>query len=254
MIRRARCSAGGMDLGSLTQLLSTQHPTPLAALSLALPCQALPTDLQQEEQRADMRQEQRGSGGSGEPTTGAGAAAAAPAQPPFTRAMTACLTPGLGFAAAAREAYVESVVLRGPRAATGGPLPLGQAAAALDAALTQEAVRCLRQRTVVGQALPVPLPYPHIFGPAVSVWGEPGATAPRPSTVGVESCPVLTRLAGSAAFQPALQGLLRQFRSAAGVAQGQAALESWGVGWEEVAEACERLAGLAAAYDLEEDY
>jgi hypothetical protein len=41
----------------------------------------------------------------------------------------------------------------------------------------------------------------------------------------------------------------REFRVAAGAGQGQATLESWGYGQEELADIQERLSNLARAYD-----
>ncbi|GAB4822173.1 hypothetical protein N2152v2_009219 [Parachlorella kessleri] len=157
---------------------------------------------------------------------------------------------GLGSAGGlvARETYVESLVLRGPQQGDKGAMPLSAAASALDAALVREAIRCVRQRTLSSQPLPIPLPYPHIFRPEVSVFGVPGRTL-RPAAASVTSCPTLTRLAGTAAFKPAVQVLMRDFRRTAGTAQGQAALDGWGYSREELVEIHEQLAHLAAAYD-----
>lgn len=239
--------AGELDLGALVQLIGSQHPTPLAALSMALPSPSPPADLQQEQQLADVRFQQWGDAAA----SAAGPAASAPR--PFTARVTACLTPGLDFAAAAGETYAESIVLRGPRSGAGS-VRLGDAAAALDAALGQEGVRCVRQRALTAQPLPMPLPFPHIFRPAVSVWGVPGAAPPRPATTSVASCPTLSRLAGTTALKPVVAGVLREFRAAAAPAQGGATLEAWGYGREEVGEVCERLAQLAAAYDEGEEF
>eukprot|EP00887_Chlorella_sp_A99_P006240 scaffold3.g6240.t1 len=231
---------GRMDMWSLAQLLTSQHGTPLAALSMAMPCPPLPADAQQAAQQADARFERHGGGGTLH-------------RQPFTQRHTASLTPSIPSGPDALK-YAESVVLRGPRSEAHAPVALGAAAAALDADLLQERERCVRQCTLCAQALPVPLPYPHLFGALLSPAGDmlPAAEAPTGGRhVDVASCPVLTRLAGTAAFAPALRGVAQRLQSASASAQGQSILEGWGYAREEQGEAQERLRVLAHVYEDE---
>lgn len=82
----------------------------------------------------------------------------------------------------------------------------GEAQAALDEWLLTERLqlRALRHRCVAPQALPVPLPFPNLFSPALSRSGDAAAhmVSPPPPPRGrlsVASLPVLTRLQHSGA-------------------------------------------------------
>ncbi|PRW59896.1 tubulin nucleotide-binding domain [Chlorella sorokiniana] len=251
---------GHCDMWGLTHLLTAQYHSPLAALSLALPCAGLPVDTQRLAQQADARL-QRGAGSSSAsaPAAPAAVAAAAPGSgtntDPVTSRWLASLTPGIP-AAGDSARFAEAVVLRGPRSSAAAPVELGAAAAALDAALAEERLRCVRQRTLVAQPLAVPLPFPHIFAQGLSKDGDvlPGAQLGGSSSGSqdIASCAALTRLAATRAFAPVVAAAARQFRTAAGSAQGQATLEAWGLGREERAEAEEALERLAHAYEEEE--
>ena len=172
---------------------------------------------------------------------------------PFTLQWLASLTPGIP-AAGDTARFAESVVLRGPRSTAAAPVELGAAAAALDAALVKERLRCVRQRTLTAQPLAVPLPFPHMFWQGLSKDGDllPGAQLGSGGSQDIASCAALTRLAATKAFAPAVAAAARQFRTTAGTAQGQATLEAWGMGREERAEAEEVLERLAHAYDDDE--
>jgi hypothetical protein len=219
----------------LAQLLTGQYDSPLCALSMALPAAGLPADAARAAEQADPRE----AGG-----REAGAALTVTAAP--------LSFPGLG-APGDRHTFAECVVLRGARAG-GAAAPLRTAAAALDAALLAEGGRCVRHRALTAQAMPVPLPFPGLFGPTVTRYGD---LLPRPAggeeATGhhVASCPALVRLAGSTALGGAARQIARQFAAAAAASQGQAALDSWGFGPEERAEASERLLQLGGAYDEE---
>lgn len=247
----------------LCQLLTAQHRSPLAALSLSMPCPTLPADMQQAAKQADTRlqhagsmRSQQSSAASAEPGALGSSSCSTGEGQPFTMQWLASLTPGIP-AAGGSQRFAEMVVLRGPRCA-GVPAELGAAAEALDAALAAERLRCVRQRALVAQPLPVPLPFPHMFARGVSQSGDAPArttgsgTSTGGGSQGIASCAVLTRLAGTAAFGPAVSAVQRRFSTAAGSAQGQATLESWGLGREELGGLQERLAGLAHAYEEEE--
>lgn len=237
----------------LTHLLTSQRNTPLTTLSLALPCPALPGDTQRQAQQADARLQHAFAGAA---TTGPGSSSGGSGGGDASRLLSspflASLTPGV--AAGLTGHFAESVVLRGPREA-GAPLDLGAAGAALDGALAAERVRCVRQRTLVAQPLAVPLPFPHIFARGLSQAGDAPASLQQLSAGGsqdIAACAVLTRLAATSSFGGVVAAAARGWRSAAASAQGQAALESWGCGREEVQEVAERLTGLAHAYDRDE--
>lgn len=231
-------------MAELTQLLAARYGSPLAALSLSLPCPALPADAAQQARQADGRL-QRGAAGSAAAAGGGGGDRAA-----STTCQLASLTPGI--AAADQSRYAESVVLRGPRSHSAA-LDLGSAAASLDARLAAERARCVRHRTLVAAPLPVPLPFPHIFARGLCPHGDvpPGATLGAQGQ-DLRSCSVLTRLAGTSTFAGVVAAAQRAFRAEASSRQGQAALESWDIGGEEVSEHVERLARLAHAYDEED--
>lgn len=264
-LRNTTLPAGRCDMWGLTHLLTSQYHSPLAALSLALPCPALPADAQRLAQQADARLQHGAGSGSGSAAAVAASAAAAAQQGsggggggsgPFTSRWLASLTPGIP-AAGDTMRFAEAVVLRGPRSTAAAPVQLDAAAAALDASLADERLRCVRQRTLAAQPLAVPLPFPHMFALGLSKEGDllPGAQLGASSSGGsqdIASCAALTRLAATKAFAPAVAAAARQFRTAAGTAQGQATLEAWGLGHEERAEAEEALERLAHAYDDEE--
>lgn len=227
----------------LTQLLTARHSSPLTALSLSLPCPALPADVQQQARQADPRLQQGAAGSAAAAGGGSGAA--------FTTQRLAGLTPGIA-AAGDQGRYAESVVLRGPRS-QGAPLDLGSAAASLDAALARERARCVRHRTLAAAPLPLPLPFPHFFAHGLSRHGDvPAGGALGAQGQDLHSCAVLTRLAATSSFAGVVAAAQRSFRAVAGSRQGQAALESWGVSGEEVSQHDERLAQLARAYDEED--
>ena len=241
-------------MSDLCQLLTGQHRSPLAALAMALPCAPLPADLQHAAQQADARFAHlsiSGDSGGG----GGGGGGTRPGSLPFTARWLASLTPGIAAAGDAAR-YAESVELRGPRAG-GMPVELGAAAAALDGALAAERLRCVRQRSLCAQPLPVPLPFPRVFATGLSQAGDPPAgsaalaAALRGGGGGQEaaSAPMLTRLSGTTAFAPLVTAVQRQFAATAGSAQGQATLEAWGHGREELGGLQERLTVLAHAYD-----
>ncbi len=246
----------------LCQLLTAQHRSPLACLSLSLPCPALPDDMQQAAQQADARMQGAGSA-AGVQSAAAGAGgnqgSSSGHSQPFTMQWLASLTPGIP-AAGGGACFAESIVLRGPRAA-GGAMELGPAADALDASLAAERRRCVRQRTLAAQPLPVPLPFPRIWAPGLSQSGDiPAGRAGGELQAGgasragqdIASCAALTRLGATAAFGPAVKAAQQRFTAVALTAQGQAALEGWGQGREELGGLQERLASLAHSYDVED--
>ncbi|KAL4458321.1 hypothetical protein ABPG75_013186 [Micractinium tetrahymenae] len=255
-------ATGRSSMWDLCQLLTAQHRSPLACLSLSLPCPALPADTQQAAQQADARTQHAGGSGGAPALAAAGAARASSSggsSQPFTTQWLASFTCGIP-AAGGDGCFAESIVLRGARAA-GGAAELGAAAEALDASLAAEHHRCVRQRTLAAQPLPVPLPFPHIWARGLSESGDiPAGAAGAALLAGggsrggqdIASCAALTRLGGTTAFGPAVAAVQRRFSSAAATAQGQAALEGWGHWREELGGLQEWLASLAHAYDEED--
>ncbi|KAK9811921.1 hypothetical protein WJX72_012443 [[Myrmecia] bisecta] len=239
---------GRVEMGSLAQLLAPRHIANCAAVAGALPCPAIPAE-------HDMlaASDRRTEGGRDRPGI-------------FGRGTTASWTPGIR--AGADGCTAEAIVLRGPRRA-GAPLNTEEAAAALDAALMREGVRCIQQRCVVPQPLPIPLPFPRIFASTVLQFGDVLTDLQAPlaaqghlgangvgngttSSGHVECVPVLTRLANTAAFGRLAEEQLQRFQSAASSAGGRAMLSSWGVGQDEMLEVEERLHALAHAYSGED--
>lgn len=239
---RVNSPTGATDFWSLVNLLMGRHSSPLAALSMALPCpEAVSVSPESQDTRGRPRESSSGSGGGR--AGGSGFAAAA-----------VSLTGGGLGAASDRGRFAESVVLRGARAG-GHALTVPDAAAALDAALGLEGLRCVTHRAVTSSPLPVPLPYPDIFSKRLNAWGEAverpaGEDLPGPHHVA--SSPLLVRMSGSTSFGPVAGALAREWAATAGSAPGQAALEGWGVETDQAEEVTELLRGLAHAYDADE--
>lgn len=245
--------AGRSDIWGLTHLLTSQHRSPLTALSMSMPCPSLPADMQQQAATADARLQHGARDGAAGTASGPPSSSGSSSGGPFTTRWLASLTPGVA-AASDTGRFAESVVLRGPRTGS-APLDLCAAAVALDAALAEERLRCVRQRTLVGQPLAVPLPFPHIWARDLSRDGDAPVGRPSSSSGGgqdIASCAVLTRLGGTSAFGPVVAAAQRRFRTTARSAQGQATLEGWGHGSEELGEMEEELERLAHAYDEED--
>ncbi|KAG2448450.1 hypothetical protein HYH02_006342 [Chlamydomonas schloesseri] len=197
-------SVGNTDLHSLVQLLRPAAAG-LAAVHLALPCPALPADLQQLQRQLDTRL--RPPHDSSVVVAAAAAAsaaaaeaarlrkgsgtAAAPAQPPPVRSESvygstvqlvgleqlASLTPGISgrddtAVRGACASRAESYCLRGART-DAGPASTSSAIEALDSLLLQRAHRmCVRHRCATPMPLAVPLPFPDLFSPVVSLHGD----------------------------------------------------------------------------------
>lgn len=264
---------GGQDLHSLANLLAARPSANITAVAAAFPAAALPAA--PVSQGADARLQH----------TAASAAAASP----FTLAGVQCWSAGLSHGDVRQSLLAESVVLRGARtqppapsippspaaAAQSAPVGMPAAAAALDASLLSEGVRCIRHRCVSRQPLPIPLPYPRIFSPLVSRHGDvfippvhsltlPNGSYPpwqnspttRPSENGhvhgnadVESVPVLTRLMSSQHNPELASQQLQQFRVAVRSAAGRQLWHSWDYDQQHAEDAETQLHMLASVYD-----
>eukprot|EP00873_Tetraselmis_striata_P018141 jgi/Tetstr1/438405/TSEL_026971.t1 len=150
--------------------------------------------------------------------------------------------------ASGRDLRSESVVLRGLRTADSRAARAGEAQAALDEWLLTERLqlRALRHRCVAPQALPVPLPFPNLFSPALSRSGDAAAhmVSPPPPPRGrlsVASLPVLTRLQHSGASRAVLGQQVTGFREARRSAAGSTTLSAWGYSREDLDEVEERV-------------
>ena len=225
---------------SLSQLLTAQHNTPLAALAAALPCPSLPADVQRKAEAADAR------------VAHAAEQQQQQQQQPSVLQCTASLTPGI--TAGDPDKYAECVVLRGARSDARCALELPVAASALDAALAAERQRCVRTRMLAAAPLHLPLPFPQLFQPCVSPDGDVlgPADALREPAADVASCPLLTRLSGSTAFAPTIEHARQAWSACARSAQGGSILQGWGLDADEHNEVDERLEALASAYVDEE--
>ncbi|KAG2424530.1 hypothetical protein HXX76_014411 [Chlamydomonas incerta] len=194
-------AVGVTDLHSLVQLLRPAAAG-LAALHLCLPCPSLPADLQQLQRQLDTRlRPPHDSAAVAAAATAAAAAltrggggrgpAAAESQPSSVRGESvygstaqltgldqlASLTPGIsgrddtalrGSGASRAESYC----LRGART-DAGPASTSAAVEALDSLLLRRAHRmCVRHRCATPMPLAVPLPFPDLFSPVVSLHGD----------------------------------------------------------------------------------
>jgi hypothetical protein len=255
-------------------MLTGQHNTPLCALSMVLPCPAVPHPLisgssdaaQQVDTRArrthhndtnDKEEERKREH----------------AKVCFTSAATGLSSSRLG-GALDQNRFAECLVLRGARtfstkesnttstssAQISTQMNISDALRALDTSLLREnGVRCVQHRTVVAQPQPVPLPFPDVFSKKLDIYGDSssyllGNGDSSEGKVGghhVASCPVLTRMAGTSSFGPVVAELAGQWTSAAGAAQGRAILDSWGVDRDQSEDVRERLLDLSRAYDEE---
>ena len=106
----------------------------------------------------------------------------------------------------------------------------------LDGVLSKELYRCPRRRCVVGDAIPIPLPFPKIFSPD------------DPSSVSS-----LIRLTTSSAMSRVLDAIERDFARASASAAGKATLAAWSVDAVERAETIETLISTARAYAGDSD-
>lgn len=229
---------GALDFWSLGNLLTGQYRTPLCALSFAFPCPTLPTNAQQLAEEIDTRERHDSSTPSN-------------ASHCFTSKAVGLSGASLGGTTDTGR-FAENIVLRGARS-QGSHLPLSHASAGLDASLLREKVRCVQNRTVVAQPQPIPLPYPSIFSPRLSCFGEVAGTQNAISSTGgtVISCPVLVRMAATSSFGPIVKDLSREWLGCVNAAQGRATLDSWGVDREQSEDVYERLMALSTAYDEE---
>lgn len=106
----------------------------------------------------------------------------------------------------------------------------------LDGVLSKELYRCPRRRCVVGDAIPIPLPFPKIFSPD------------DPSSVSA-----LIRLTASSATSRVLDAIERDFARASASAVGKATLAAWSVDAVERTETIETLISTARAYAGDSD-
>ena len=106
----------------------------------------------------------------------------------------------------------------------------------LDGVLSKELYRCPRRQCVVGDAIPIPLPFPKIFSPD------------DPSSVSA-----LIRLTASSATSRVLDAIERDFARASASAVGKATLAAWSVDAVERAETIETLISTARAYAGDSD-
>ena len=257
-------AVGALDLWALSNLLTGQFNSPLCALNLAFPCPSLTPPAPETEMGGDSREKQQQHGGHG--TFNGGGRRERDASRPFTAAAVGLTGSSLGGSTDTNR-FAECIILRGARSQTTSPttttttttaaLSIPAAVEALDAALKSESVRCVQHRTVLGQAQPIPLPYPGIFRPHVSVdgvWCSAVQDAAGSSGGGghhVASCPVLVRLAGTSSFGAVVKEMGRQWGSAASAAPGRVALEGWGVDKEQANEVAESLHSLSRAYEYD---
>jgi len=253
---------GALDLWSLSSMLTGQHNTPLCALSMSLPCPTVPHPIESSEaaHQVDTRDKNHhnGSGNRDEER------ARLHVDVCFTSAAAGLSGSRLGGALDPQR-FAECLTLRGARAfssnsAKSSHMHVSDALNALDRSLLCEnGVRCVQHRTVVAQPQPVPLPFPDIFSKKLDSYGVSTSSQLGNSDGSdtkmhghhVASCPVLTRMAGTAAFGPVVAELAGQWTSAAGAAQGRAILDSWGVDREQSEDVKERLLDLSRAYDEE---
>ncbi|KAL4536814.1 hypothetical protein Ndes2437B_g06218 [Nannochloris sp. 'desiccata'] len=261
---------GGLDLWSLSSMLTGQHNTPLCALSMSLPCPTLPHPL--ESSQAAHQLDRRARDHHNDNINKEEERKRHHADVCFTSAAAGLSGTRLG-GALDQNRFAECLVLRGARtlsskssnnssttSAVSSQMHVSDALNALDMSLLREnGVRCVQHRTVVAQPQPVPLPFPDIFSKKLDSYGD--STSSQLGNIDVSdtgihghhvaSCPVLTRVAGTASFGPVVAALAEQWTSAAGAAQGRAILDSWGVDREQGDDVRERLLDLSRAYDEE---
>jgi hypothetical protein len=253
---------GSLDLFSLSSMLTGQYNTPLCALNMAFPCATLenPLDSSAAAQQIDTRSRSHHDDYDKEEERKRENAKVC-----FTSAATGLSSARLGGAQDQKK-FAECLVLRGARThsmkesnkmSISTQMNISDALNALDRSLLREnGVRCVQHRTVVAQPQPVPLPFPDIFSKKLDSCGDSSSFLAGNSDISEEShhvasCPVLTRMAGTASFGPVVAALAGQWTSAAGAAQGRAILDSWGVDRERSEDVRERLLDLSRAYDAE---
>lgn len=112
----------------------------------------------------------------------------------------------------------------------------------------------LCQLSVSRNPLPIPVPYPCLFGPYVSARGDilpnPIASTTGRGGLDVLSSPVAARVTSSDSLLPYVKGRLLNFRKL-GLSRGSVGggvLEDWGFAKEEAQDLAEVLGNLASAY------
>jgi hypothetical protein len=127
----------------------------------------------------------------------------------------------------------------------------------VDAALRREkGGRCVQQRLLVAQPLPIPLGFPKIFksgclnryGDYINGNNSNGNSGGNGGS-NVESTGVLTRLTGTDDFRPGLERISEEFGRSSGSIMGQSMMRSWGGMEDSKEEVMERLHSLAGKYD-----
>jgi len=250
------------DMWTLSQTLTQQYNTPLTALSMAFPCPVITEkDAQKVAQQTDNRQHNRSTsdgdsdsdsgddegraGGRGSSSTHANSYTN---RGPFTSSQTVSLTPGIRRAVS-QGRYSEFITLRGVRCLGEAITDVASIAPVVDAALNRErGGRCVQQRLLVAQPLPIPLGFPKVFkSGCLNRYGD-HVDGNGDVNGDVESTGVLTRLTGTDDFRPGLEKTLEEFGRSSGSIMGQSMMRSWGM--EDCKEeVMERLHSLAGKYD-----
>lgn len=230
--QRASYYNGYIDARGLVQLLTSQYGVNLGALSLSMPFKNVRVEPVERDPRVrhgnDVSEQHNRSLS-------------------YLTATSTLSGPGIG-GFLDQDRFAESIVVRGPRS-EGRPLSSIDAASYLDICLNQEGSRCLQRRSYVCEPLQIPLPFPNIFRSKVGQFGDVDDGSPTDvhavHAKRVTSCPIMTRLSGTAAFGDGMTKLKSNFAAAAASIEGRAMLQSWAVDKELQTEVMERLMDLA---------
>lgn len=222
---------GGMDMWSLPDLLRGPFQSPFASLSMAMPCAPLPGTVEKESVQLDHRMPHK---------------LQRHPSPLFTTKVSGMS--GLTIKDDTK-CHAECIVLRGARSRD-KLLLVHEAQEMLDFALISEGRRrCVQHRVVSAQALAVPPSLLNLFIEGARRGKESIKIQEIESHNKIESCPLLSRLAGTSSFKEVLQKILQEWISASRTGQGHAALQSWGVDDQLRGEVEDQLLQLVHAYD-----
>ena len=142
----------------------------------------------------------------------------------------------------------ELSILRGARTRSGARASERYALDCLEHAVMQRP-HCVRRFAAFGAPLHVPSSYPRVFRDTVGRRGEPlPRDQPQRRAGDVRSCAVMVHMTTMPSFARVIEAAAAKFERAARGAAGRAALQSWGMGADEVSEASDRLQEMARAY------
>lgn len=146
-----------------------------------------------------------------------------------------------------RGIYAESIVLRADM--TQNIFSQSNSLLSSLCNISNEGLKCVQKWTIVPHSMPIPLPFPNIFGHKLGTSGIGHSSSLGLNSTYAVDCQFLTRMSGTTSFARALRDIQLNYKSAAASRSGMALLQSWDIDKQNSLEVMERLASIATAYD-----